>query len=48
MVTHEPEVADFTDRKVVFRDGKLIKDIKVRKKKNVGYKTTPTKKKVKK
>lgn len=39
MVTHEPEVADFTNRKVVFRDGKLIKDERVRKtKKNIGYK----------
>lgn len=36
MVTHEPDVADFTDRKVVFRDGTIIDDIPVKKsKKNV-------------
>ncbi len=31
LVTHEPEVAEFTDRKVIFRDGKIIQDTAVRK-----------------
>jgi putative ABC transport system ATP-binding protein len=31
LVTHEPGVADFTDRKVVFSDGKIIKDGPVKK-----------------
>ena len=31
-VTHEPDIAAFTKRNVVFRDGKLIKDIYVEKK----------------
>jgi putative ABC transport system ATP-binding protein len=31
LVTHEPEVADFTDRKIVFRDGKIIQDAPVKK-----------------
>jgi putative ABC transport system ATP-binding protein len=26
MVTHEPDVAEYTDRKVVFKDGKIIDD----------------------
>jgi putative ABC transport system ATP-binding protein len=26
IVTHEPEVADFTNRKIVFRDGSIIQD----------------------
>ncbi|MGL4345273.1 MAG: ABC transporter ATP-binding protein [Cellulosilyticaceae bacterium] len=26
MVTHEPEIAEFTKRKVVFRDGKIVED----------------------
>ena len=26
-VTHEPEIAEFTKRNVVFRDGKIIKDV---------------------
>ncbi len=37
IVTHEPEVADFTKRKIVFRDGKLIQDTIMKKKKNIGY-----------
>ncbi|MBN1501476.1 MAG: ABC transporter ATP-binding protein [Spirochaetes bacterium] len=37
IVTHEPEVADFTKRKIVFRDGKLIQDVLTKKKKNAGY-----------
>lgn len=28
IVTHEPEIADFTDRIVVFRDGRILKDEK--------------------
>lgn len=31
-VTHEPDIAAFTKRNVVFRDGRLIKDIQVAKK----------------
>jgi putative ABC transport system ATP-binding protein len=31
LVTHEPDVAEYTDRKVVFRDGKIIQDISVKK-----------------
>jgi putative ABC transport system ATP-binding protein len=38
MVTHEPEVADYTDRKVLFKDGEIIDDSPVRK-------TKPAKKK---
>lgn len=37
IVTHEPDVADFTQRKVVFRDGMLIEDTKIRKRKRAGY-----------
>ncbi len=33
MVTHEHDVADYTDRKIVFSDGRVIDDIKVKKKK---------------
>lgn len=31
LVTHEPEVAEYTDRKVIFRDGKIIQDTAVKK-----------------
>jgi len=31
MVTHEPEVAEYTKRKVVFRDGEIIEDAPVHK-----------------
>ncbi|HQQ22858.1 MAG TPA: ABC transporter ATP-binding protein [Spirochaetota bacterium] len=37
IVTHEPDVADFTKRKIVFRDGVVIKDESVKKRKKVGY-----------
>ena len=37
LVTHEPEVADFTGRRVVFRDGHIVKDVKVKQKKVLGY-----------
>lgn len=37
LVTHEPEVANFTDRCVVFRDGKIVKDFSVKKKGVIGY-----------
>lgn len=30
MVTHEPDVAEYTNRKVVFRDGHIIEDAKVK------------------
>lgn len=29
MVTHEPEIAAYTKRKVVFKDGKIIQDVKL-------------------
>lgn len=29
MVTHEPEIAAYTKRKVVFRDGRIIADEKL-------------------
>lgn len=38
IVTHEPDVADFTNRKIVFRDGVLIGDEKSSRKKQAGYK----------
>jgi putative ABC transport system ATP-binding protein len=34
MVTHEHDVADYTDRKVIFRDGMIIDDIPVKKTKS--------------
>ncbi len=37
IVTHEPDVADFTKRKVVFRDGEIIKDYKIKKIREAGY-----------
>ncbi len=33
MVTHEPDVAEFTDRKVLFKDGEIIDDSPVKHKK---------------
>jgi len=32
-VTHEQEIADFTSRNIVFRDGRLIRDFKVKERK---------------
>jgi len=29
LITHEEEVANWAERKIVFRDGKIIKDIKL-------------------
>jgi putative ABC transport system ATP-binding protein len=31
LVTHEPDVAEYTDRKIIFRDGKIIQDAPVKK-----------------
>lgn len=39
MVTHEHDVADYTDRKVVFRDGMIMDDIKVKKSKKPAIRT---------
>ncbi|MCL2026529.1 MAG: ABC transporter ATP-binding protein [Leptospirales bacterium] len=39
IVTHEPEVAGYTSRKVLFRDGLIINDSKVQKRRTRGYKT---------
>ena len=36
MVTHEHEVADYTDRKVIFKDGLIIDDFPVHKTKRRG------------
>ncbi len=33
MVTHESEIADYTDRKIVFKDGEIINDEPVKKRK---------------
>jgi putative ABC transport system ATP-binding protein len=38
IVTHEPEVAGYTKRRVVFRDGLVIEDSKVQKRRAKGYK----------
>ena len=37
MVTHEPDVAEYTNRKVVFKDGNIIDDSLIKRVKNVGY-----------
>lgn len=34
MITHEPDVAEFTDRKILFRDGMIIDDSPIKKKKS--------------
>ena len=39
MVTHEPEVAEFTKRKVLFRDGSIISDTRVKPTRKVVKKT---------
>jgi len=31
LVTHEPDIAEYTDRKIVFRDGMIIEDAPIRK-----------------
>lgn len=35
LVTHEPDVAEYTDRKIVFRDGHIIEDSVLKKRKKV-------------
>ncbi len=37
IVTHEPDVADFTHRKIIFRDGVLIRDEKIKTRRKAGY-----------
>jgi putative ABC transport system ATP-binding protein len=29
LITHEPEISQFTSRNVLFRDGKIFKEVKV-------------------
>ncbi len=36
LVTHEPDVAGYTRRKVVFRDGQIIEDAAIKKRKKAG------------
>jgi putative ABC transport system ATP-binding protein len=31
MVTHEPDIAEYADRKIVFKDGYIVDDVKVKK-----------------
>jgi len=38
LVTHEPDVAEYTRRKIVFRDGDIIEDTPMRKKSSRGMK----------
>jgi putative ABC transport system ATP-binding protein len=38
LVTHEPEVADYTGRRIVFRDGLIVQDVQFRKSPRRGVK----------